>query len=41
MNRVARRWLRNNLRTRKAVEALVEKAKVTDGEWVDEARTAS
>lgn len=28
--------IKNNLRTRKAVEALVEKAKVTDGEWIDE-----
>ncbi|MDH3493150.1 MAG: trigger factor [Acidobacteriota bacterium] len=26
----------NNLRTRKAVEALVSKAKVTEGDWVDE-----
>ncbi len=28
--------IKNNLRTRKAVEALVEKAQVTDGEWIDE-----
>lgn len=28
--------IENNLRTRKAVEALVEKAKVTDSEWIDE-----
>jgi trigger factor len=28
----------NNLRTRKAVEALVEKAKITDGEWIDESQ---
>ncbi len=28
--------IENNLRTRKAVETLVEKAKVKDGEWVDE-----
>lgn len=28
--------IRNNLRTRKAIEALIAKAKVTDGEWVDE-----
>lgn len=26
----------NSLRTRKAVEAIVENAKVTDGEWIDE-----
>ncbi|HVE57660.1 MAG TPA: trigger factor [Pyrinomonadaceae bacterium] len=28
----------NNLRTRKAVEAIVKHAKVTDGEWIDEAQ---
>lgn len=28
----------NSLRTRKAVEALVENAKITDGEWVDESQ---
>lgn len=28
--------IRNNLKTRKAIEAVVAKAKVTDGEWVDE-----
>lgn len=28
----------NNLRTRKAIEALVAKAKVKDGEWVDESQ---
>lgn len=28
--------IRNNLRTRKAIEALIAKAKVVDGEWVDE-----
>lgn len=28
--------IRNNLKTRKAIEALVSKAKITDGEWVDE-----
>ncbi len=28
--------IENNLRTRKAVEALVEKATVKDGEWIDE-----
>jgi trigger factor len=27
--------IRNNLKTRKTVEALISKAKVTDGEWVD------
>ncbi len=29
--------IRNNLKTRKAIEAVVAKAKVTDGPWVDEA----
>lgn len=29
--------IRNNLRTRKSIEALVAKAKVTDGEWKDPA----
>ncbi|NNE98973.1 MAG: trigger factor [Pyrinomonadaceae bacterium] len=28
--------IENNLRTRAAVEALAEKAKITDGEWIDE-----
>jgi trigger factor len=28
----------NNLRTRKAVEALVSKAKINEGEWIDEAQ---
>lgn len=28
--------IKNNLRTRKAIEALIAKAKVVDGEWVDE-----
>jgi len=28
--------IRNNLRTRKAIEALISKAQVVDGEWVDE-----
>ncbi len=28
--------IRNNLKTRKAIEAVVAKAKVTNGEWVDE-----
>ncbi len=28
--------IKNNLRTRKAIEALISHAKVTDGEWIDE-----
>lgn len=28
--------IRNNLKTRKAIEAVVVKAKITEGEWVDE-----
>ena len=28
--------IRNNLRTRQAIEALIAHAKITDGEWVDE-----
>ena len=28
--------VRNNLRTRKAIEALIAHAKITDGEWIDE-----
>ncbi len=28
--------IENSLRTREAVEALAKKAKVTDGEWIDE-----
>ena len=28
--------IRNNLKTRKAIEALIDKAKITDGPWVDE-----
>ena len=28
--------IRNNLKTRKSIEALIAKAKVTDGEWIDE-----
>ena len=28
--------IENNLRTRKSIEALIEKAKVIDGEWIDE-----
>ena len=29
--------IENNLRTRKSIEALIDKAKVSDGEWIDEA----
>jgi trigger factor len=32
--------IQNNLRTRKSIEALVGKAKITEGEWVDEAANA-
>jgi FKBP-type peptidyl-prolyl cis-trans isomerase (trigger factor) len=28
--------IRNNLKTRKAIEAVVAKAKITDGAWIDE-----
>ena len=28
--------IRNNLKTRKSIEAVIAKAKVTDGEWIDE-----
>ena len=28
--------IRNNLKTRKAIEAVVAKAKISDGEWIDE-----
>jgi len=28
--------IRNNLKTRKSIEAIIAKAKVTDGEWIDE-----
>ena len=28
--------IRNNLKTRKAIEAVIEKAKITKGEWIDE-----
>ena len=28
--------IRNNLKTRKAIEALISKAKITEGDWVDE-----
>jgi trigger factor len=31
--------IRNNLKTRKAIEAVVAKAKVTNGEWIDESKT--
>lgn len=30
------RTIENNLRTRKTVEALINKAKIVDGEWIDE-----
>jgi len=33
--------IKNNLRTRKTVEALVSKAKVTEGEWIEEQREQS
>jgi trigger factor len=33
--------IQNNLRTRKAVEALVAKAKVKDGDWIDERSAAA
>ena len=32
--------IENNLRTRKSVEALISKANVVDGEWIDEAAAA-
>jgi FKBP-type peptidyl-prolyl cis-trans isomerase (trigger factor) len=32
--------IENNLRTRKSIEALIAKAKVVDGEWIDEAAEA-
>jgi hypothetical protein len=28
--------IENNIRTRKSIEALIAKAKVADGEWIDE-----
>ena len=28
--------VRNNLKTQKAIEALISKAKITEGDWVDE-----
>ncbi|MBA3600400.1 MAG: trigger factor [Acidobacteria bacterium] len=31
----------NSLRTRKAIQALVDHAKITDGEWIDENQTAA
>ena len=34
-NQSAENEISNNLRTRKAIEALIENAKVTDGEWVE------
>ncbi len=33
--------IRNNLKTRKAIEAVIAKAKVKDGEWVDESLAQS
>ncbi len=33
--------MRGNLRTRKSIEALIDNAKVTDGEWVDERAAAA
>jgi len=33
--------IRNNLRTRKSIEALMSHAKVTEGDWVDEAAAAA
>lgn len=33
--------IRNNLKTRKAIEALIAKAKVTEGEWLDESQPAA
>jgi trigger factor len=33
--------IENNLRTRKSIEALISKAKVADGEWIDETAAAS
>ncbi len=34
-NQNAETEISNNLRTRKAIEALIETAKVTDGEWIE------
>ncbi|MFN6963289.1 MAG: trigger factor [Pyrinomonadaceae bacterium] len=33
--------IKNNLRTRKTVEALVSKAKVTEGEWIEETQVSA
>jgi trigger factor len=33
--------IRNNLRTRKSIEAIVAKAKITDGEWIDDNAAAA
>jgi trigger factor len=33
--------IENNLRTRKSIEALISKAKVVDGEWIDESAAAA
>lgn len=33
--------IENNLKTRKSIEALIEKAKITDGPWVDESLAGS
>jgi trigger factor len=33
--------IENNLRTRKSIEALIAKAKVTEGDWIDEAAEAA
>jgi trigger factor len=33
--------IENNLRTRKSIEAVIAKAKVTEGEWIDEAAQAA
>lgn len=33
--------IQNNLRTRKAIEAVIAKVKVTEGEWVDESAAAA
>jgi FKBP-type peptidyl-prolyl cis-trans isomerase (trigger factor) len=32
--------IENNLRTRKSIEALISKAKIVDGEWIDESAEA-
>ncbi len=33
--------IRNNLKTRKSIEAVIQHAKITDGEWIDEAAAAA